>query len=72
MNEVNISEDRKKYLKKIKRNKIAIFCTRLIIVVVFIVGWELLADAGIIDSLITSKPSEIAKTFMNLSSNDLL
>lgn len=72
MNEVNISEDRKKYLKKIKRNKIAIFCTRLIIVIVFIVGWELLADAGIIDSFITSKPSEIVKTFMNLSSNDLL
>ncbi len=72
MNEIKISEDRKKYLRKIKLNKIAILSTRLIIVIVFIVGWELLANSGIIDSFITSKPSEILKTFMNLSSNNLI
>ena len=34
--------------------------------------WEVLANYGIIDSFIMSKPSRMVKTFLNLSSNDLL
>lgn len=62
-----ISDDRKKYLRKIKRNKILVITTQLLIVIGFIVLWEVLANVGIIDSFIASQPSRIIKTFMNLS-----
>lgn len=67
-----ISEDRKKYLKKIKINKIKVFTTQITIALAFIVIWEVLARIGKIDSFITSQPSRIWETFINLSSNDLL
>lgn len=67
-----ISIDRKKYLRKIKLNKIAIFITQIGIIIAFLLIWELLANLKVIDSFITSQPSRIIKTFMNLSSNDLL
>ena len=68
----NISEERKQYLKKQKQEKIAVLGTQIAIVVIFIVAWEILANMGIIDSFIASQPSRIAKTFLNLSQNDLL
>ena len=68
----NISEDRRKYLRKVKLTKFKVLTTQIFIVIAFIVIWELLAQTGKIDSFITSQPSRIAKTFMNLSSNDLL
>ena len=68
----NISEDRKKYLKKVKVRKIKILVTQILLVVAFIAIWEILAQTGKIDSFITSQPSRIVKTFMNLTSNDLL
>lgn len=67
-----ISEDRKKYLKKIKINKIKVFTTQITIALAFIAIWEVLARMGKIDSFITSQPSRIWETFLNLSSNDLL
>lgn len=67
-----ISSDRKKYLRKIKLNKLAVFMTQIGILIFFIILWEVLANLKIIDSFITSQPSRILDTFMNLSSNDLL
>lgn len=72
MREKNISEDRKKYLRKIKMGKISVILTQLAILVIFIIGWEILANNNIIDSFITSQPSQILDTFLNLSSNGLL
>ena len=69
MYDKNISEDRKKYLRKIKKTKISVILTQLLILIVFIVGWEILANKGIIDSFITSQPSRILDTFLNLSKN---
>lgn len=68
----SISENRKKYLKKVKIRKISIFITQISILIIFISAWELLARAGILDSFITSQPSRIISTFLNLSNNDLL
>ena len=68
----NISIDRQKYLKKVKLRKVEIFATQIFIAIAFIAIWEILAQIGKIDSFITSQPSRIVKTFMNLSSNDLL
>ena len=68
----NISLERKKYLSKIKKQKILVFITQMLILIGFLAIWEILANANIIDSFITSKPSRIFNTFMNLSQNDLL
>ena len=67
-----ISNERKKYLRKIKIRKAEILITQILIVIIFIALWEILARKGIIDSFIASQPSRIVKTFMNLSSNNLL
>ena len=67
-----ISCERKKYLRKIKIRKVEILTTQIFIVIAFIAVWEILARRGIIDSFIASQPSRIVKTFMNLSSNNLL
>ncbi len=72
MYKTNISEDRKKYLRKIRKGKISVIVTQLLILLIFIIGWEVLANKGIIDSFITSQPSRILETFLNLSSNGLL
>ena len=72
MQKKNNSEERKKYLKKIKSTKILVLFTQITIVIAFIALWELLANKGIIDSFITSQPSRMLKTFMNLSKNGLL
>lgn len=67
MDKKAISKDRKIYLRKQKLNKIAIFTVQIVIVVGFIIIWEILANVGIIDSFIASQPSRIVKTFLNLS-----
>lgn len=67
-----ISEDRKKYLRKVKNRKIRIVVTQISIVIIFIAIWEIFAQIGKIDSFITSQPSRILKTFLDLSSNDLV
>ncbi len=68
----NISEDRKKYLRKIAINKTIVIGTQIGIILILILLWEVLADKNIIDSFIMSQPSRILDTFMNLSSNGLL
>ena len=72
MNKIGISEERKKYLKKEKKKKCIVILTQIAILIGFLGIWELLAKYEIIDSFITSRPSEILNTFINLTSNDLL
>ena len=67
-----ISEDRKVYLKNIKKKKIVILFFQVFILIGFIAVWEILGDLEIIDTFIMSQPSRILDTFMNLTSNDLL
>ncbi len=69
---IQMSEDRRKYLKKVKLRKIEIIATQILVIILFISLWEILAQKGKIDSFITSQPSRILETFMNLSSNNLL
>lgn len=70
--EKNISIERKQYLKKKKTEKNLVKIVQFSIVIGLIVLWEVLANIGIIDSFIMSQPSRMLKTFLNLSSNDLL
>ena len=46
--------------------------TQLLILVGFLGVWEILARMNVIDSFITSQPSRIFNTFLELTSNDLL
>ncbi len=72
MRNKNNSEERKKYLNKIRTTKILVFITQITILISFIALWEILANKGVIDSFITSQPSRMLETFMNLSQNGLL
>ncbi len=72
MNQKLISKERKQYLKKNKYKKCSIILTQIAILVGFLILWEILANQKIIDSFITSQPSRIWQTFLNLSANDLL
>ncbi len=70
--EKNISQERKKYLRKQINNKILVKVVQFSIIIGLILLWEILANKGIIDSFIMSQPSRIVKTFLNLSQNNLL
>lgn len=72
MNKFTISKERKQYLRKQKSKQYRIILTQIAILVGFLAIWEILANQKILDSFITSQPSRIWATFMNLSSNDLL
>ncbi len=63
--------ERNMYLRKIKNRKRFILCMQIGLLFGVIVLWEVSARIGIIDSFITSQPSEILKTILNLSSEGL-
>lgn len=67
-----MSEERRKYLRKQKLEKILVLGSQILVLVTFLGLWEFLANKGIIDSFITSSPSRIFKTFANFTSNNLL
>ena len=68
-----MTEFHNEYIKKYKRNKRMILIIQLSILIGFILLWEILAQANIIDSFIFSMPSKIISLFIeNLSSNELL
>lgn len=68
----SLSPARKNYLKKLKKEKLKIRITQVSILIIFILLWEVLANHNIIDSFITSKPSKIAETFINMLSEGLM
>lgn len=71
MEKKKISEDRKKYLRKIAMHKTLVLVVQVAIVISIIAAWEILANKGVIDSFIASQPSRIITTLGNLASNDL-
>ena len=54
------------YLKKIKRKKIIISIIQIMLLILFILTWELLSNKEIINSFIFSSPSKIAKCIIDL------
>lgn len=67
-----ISEERKRYLSKIKREKLFVSFFRFLIIFIFIIGWEILARFDIINTFTFSSPSLIIKTFTELLRNGSL
>ena len=52
------SEEYKKYLKRIKRNNILVLLTQILIVVIFIVFWQIMADKNMVDTFLVSSPKK--------------
>ncbi len=67
-----ISQERRLYLRKNRLDRVLVFATQISLLTLFVILWETLANTGVIDSFITSSPSKIIKTFMNLSQNGLV
>ena len=67
-----MSEERQKYLKQIKKEKILVLLGQILVLALFLGLWEIGANKRLIDSFITSSPSRILKTFANFSSNNLI
>ena len=67
-----LKTERELYLSKLKIKKYTILSIQIGLLIGLILLWEVCANIGIIDSFITSQPSRIVKTIVNLSSNDLL
>lgn len=67
-----ISNERKKYLKNIKKEKIFIIFFQIMILISFLIIWEILAKFKIINTFLASSPSLIFKTLGKLvASNNL-
>lgn len=71
MRNTTLSKERQAYLQKVKHEAFCVRFTQIAILVTFIILWEVLANLGIIDSFITSKPTKIAETFINMASDNL-
>lgn len=61
-----MSNDQKLFLKKIKKQKIIILATQILIVFLFFFLWEIGARLNIINEFIFSSPSKIISTIINL------
>ena len=64
--ELNISPQRKAYLKSLKKNRIIVRTAQIVLPILFFGLWELAARRGWIDPFIMSSPCRIIGTFKNL------
>jgi NitT/TauT family transport system permease protein len=63
---LSLSVERQNFLRRVQLRKTAILLTQLAVVVVFVILWELLAQFQLVDAFITSQPSRIMRTLVNL------
>lgn len=63
---MSYSKERLKYLKKRKKEKIIVFSMHILLFIAFIFLWELFARLKIINTFLTSSPSKIITTLVNL------
>lgn len=61
-----MSNEYKKYLRKLKSNKLLVSITQISIFIFFIIIWQFLASHNYINSFITSSPSKILSTISKL------
>ena len=65
----NYSEGYANYLKNIKREKVKVLLIQIALLIGILVLWEILANAGIMQTFLFSKPSDIYKLFIKYISN---
>ncbi len=67
------SEEHRLFLRKIKIRKILVIMVQILVLVSFLIIWELLSKYEIINSFLYSSPSKVFSTIINLfNSNDLV
>lgn len=66
------SKEHKKYLSNIKRQKYIIRGLQIIILIGFIILWQILADKEIINTFISSSPKKIIETMIELHNTNNL
>ena len=57
------------FLKKIKREKIFITISRILIIFLFLIIWEILSRFNIINTFLFSSPSRVINTIIKLFNN---
>lgn len=67
-----MSEEHKKYLKKIKKDKTIIILSQLLLIILISTIWQLAADNNWINTFISSSPKEIINTIIKLLKNGSL
>lgn len=60
------NDEHTNYLKKLKKDKILVCFTQILIFILFIIIWEILARTNTINVFLTSSPSSILKTTITL------
>lgn len=66
MKKTNYSREHLAYLKKLKKKRVLIILSRILILVAVLGIWELLARLKVIDPYITSSPTRVAQTIVSL------
>lgn len=66
------SEEHKKYIKNIKKFKILVLSSQILLIVSLFIIWEILSRIGIINTFLYSSPSNIIKTIINLFNTNSL
>lgn len=65
------SSEHRRYLIRRKRNKWIVITCQILLLALFLGLWQVLADAEVIDSFITSSPAKVWRTFVQLAQGDL-
>ena len=71
-NYTDISAQRIKFLKSQKQNTLIVWCSRIAILGIFLILWEICSKVGIIDPFLFSSPSRIITTLKDLYSQGSL
>ncbi len=67
------SNEHKDFLRKIKLRKYSVTLVQILVLIIFLVIWELLSKYEIINTFLFSSPSKVFKTIIDLfNSNDLI
>lgn len=60
------SKEHKRYLKKIRKEKILVLSVQILLILSFLLIWQILADKEIINTFIFSSPKAVLDTLINL------
>lgn len=66
------SDDHKRFIKQLKREKLLIRISQISIIIVFLIIWEILSHFEIINPFLYSSPSRVFKTILSLNNSNEL
>ena len=66
------SLEHKNYLKKIKKENFLVKLFQILLLIIFIVLWQILSDLGIINTFISSSPKQVINTLIKLNNSNNL